>query len=404
MAQQRKLVPLQLAVVVIVGLSALVTSPRAGLHGRALGITVTATVFVVGFLVARHRRCQPVGVQVAVLLFTGGAGDVLAWQQPQAAAELAAAAVVLVASARLPSRVSTGIAVPVVTGLGFATAAHADADAETVAASVLLCVVLTVLGALVRQARVSQDRTEMLLAELEEARDDQARAAAIEERSRIARELHDVLAHSLSALSIQLEGARKLAGRDGVTDELAVVIDRSATLAKQGLVEARGAVGALRDEELMSVRRLPELVEHYARDLGLSVEYRCVGPERPLAADTSVTLYRVAGEALTNVLRHAPGATAQVVLTWEPDEVRLRVCDSGDASLRDVAPAHLPVGDEAASESARDASALPEAPLGAQTSGGWGLIGLRERVNRVNGRCSAGPDGSGWVVDVTVPA
>ncbi len=380
--------PLQLAVVVIVGVSALVTQPRAGLHGRALGITVAAVVFVAGFLVSRHRQCQPIPVQVAVLLVTGAAGDVLAWLQPQAAAELAASAVVLVAAARLPSRVSTGIAVPVVIGLGFATAS--SSDAEAVAASVLLCAVLTVLGALVRQARVSQDRTEMLLAELEEARDDQARAAAIEERSRIARELHDVLAHSLSALSIQLEGARKLASRDEVSDELGLVIDRSATLAKQGLVEARGAVGALRDDELMTVRRLPELVEHYARDLGLSVEYRCVGRERPLAADTSVTLYRVAGEALTNVLRHAPRATAQVVLSWEPDEVHLRVCDSGNAP-----PSDLPRSSGAPSDTA---------PIGAETSGGWGLIGLQERVHRVNGRCFAGPDGEGWVVDVTVPA
>lgn len=373
--QRRQGYPLQLAVLLAVVVPALLAHPAPGMSGRGLAITIALVVYTAGVAAPAHGRTSGEGAAplVLVLACIGAAGVTLAALQPQAASELPGSAAVLMAAIRLPSRLAALLTVPVTAGL--AVAVGVRSPAQDVTATILLCVVLSVLGGFVRQARANEDRTSMLLAELEEARDDQARAAAVEERSRIARELHDVLAHSLSGLALQLEGARRLAATQQTTDELRAVIDRSASLAKEGLVEARGAVGALRDDDLLTVTRLPLLVEHYRTDLGVPVDLDVEGAERTLPADVSLTLYRVAGEALTNVVRHAPGAAVHVRLRWGPDEVGLRVTNG------------------AASGPARPGP-----------SSGWGLIGVRERVGRVGGRVTAGPDGAGWSLDVTVPA
>ena len=120
----------------------------------------------------------------------------------------------------------------------------------------LLCLLLAVTGQFIRRGRQSQDRTELLLAQLQDAREAEAAAAALAERSRIAGELHDVLAHSLSGLAIQLQGARKLAGREAVSEPLRAAIDRSAELTKAGLADARQAVSALRGEQLPTLDQL----------------------------------------------------------------------------------------------------------------------------------------------------
>jgi signal transduction histidine kinase len=185
------------------------------------------------------------------------------------------------------------------------------------------------------------------------------------------------LAHSLSGLSIQLEGARRLAQNDKVNPELGAVIERAAALAKQGVVEARTAVGALRDDDLRTVERLPDLVEQYRRDLGLVVNIAVEGEARAISPDVTLALYRALGEALTNIGRYAPGTETDVLVQWAPEEIHLRVEDQGA----------LP-------------GATPEGPSG----GGWGLVGMRERVQRLGGRCVVGPAGRGWVVDIVLPA
>ena len=215
----------------------------------------------------------------------------------------------------------------------------------------------------------------MLLAKLEDARDDQARAAAAEERSSIARELHDVLAHSLSGLSIQLEVVRKLASKTDAQAELRAAIDGAADLAKQGLAEARDAVGALRRDDRLGLDQLPELVAHFRRDFSLPVAYTVAGTPRPVPPDLGLALYRVTSEALTNVARHAEGADARVELSYDQTEIRLTVTDSGGSR-----------------------SAL------ADEGSGWGLTGLRERVKRLGGDLTAGPSGPGWSVVVSAPA
>jgi signal transduction histidine kinase len=140
--------------------------------------------------------------------------------------------------------------------------------AQSAVMTVLLCLLLAVTGQFIRLGRESQDRTRLLLAQLQDAREAEAAAAALAERGRIAGELHDVLAHSLSGLAIQLQGVRKLAGREAVSEALRAAIDRSAELAKAGLTDARQAVSALRGEQLPASAQLDALVKDRPRPSG----------------------------------------------------------------------------------------------------------------------------------------
>jgi signal transduction histidine kinase len=231
-----------------------------------------------------------------------------------------------------------------------------------------------------KQARQSQDRTEALLAQLEDAREDQARAAAVAERSRIAGELHDVLAHSLSGAAIQLEGARMLAERDQTGSDVSDAITRAGELVREGLSEARQAVGALRGDELPGVAQLEGLVASFRDDMHLDVTYSAEGDAPKLAADAALALYRGAQEALTNVARYAPGATTQVTLRSEASRAVLTVEDRQPAPARVAAEGTL-----------------------SGVGGGRGLAAMRERVTRAGGHVTAGPTESGWRVELEVP-
>jgi signal transduction histidine kinase len=234
-----------------------------------------------------------------------------------------------------------------------------------------------------KQARDSQDRTEMLLAQLEDARDEQTQAAAVAERGRIASELHDVLAHSLSGAAIQLQGARMLADHEQARPQMRAAIDRASELVKDGLANARQAVGALRGEELPTVGQLKALVENFRDDINIDATLRIEGSARTLPADASLALYRGAQEALTNVARYAPGARTTVVLRYDSDRTTLSVEDRLPAS----AAASPPTG-----------GGLPG------VGGGRGLAGMRERLERAGGSMHAGPTDQGWRVELDVPA
>ena len=198
--------------------------------------------------------------------------------------------------------------------------ALAGSSSSAVLATTLLCVLLGLMAYFMRQARDSQDRTELLLAQLEDAREEQTRAAAIAERGRIATELHDVLAHSLSGAAIQLQGARMLAEREQANPQMRAAIDRAVELVKDGLTNARQAVGALRGDDLPSVAQLQSLVESFRNDMNLDVTLRDRGSRAAAARRTpSLALYRGAQEALTNVARYASGASTSVLLRYGSD-------------------------------------------------------------------------------------
>jgi signal transduction histidine kinase len=231
-----------------------------------------------------------------------------------------------------------------------------------------------------KQSRESQDRTELLLAELEDARDGLAEAAATEERARIASELHDLLAHSLSGAAIQLQGARLLAERQGAEPRVRSALDRASELVKEGLGEALRAMSALRGDQVPAVEQLDRLVQSFREDMNVDATFRIEGNARPLSAEASLALYRGAQEALTNVARYAPGAPTSVVLRYAAGRASLSVVDRAVAGTQ------------------RAGNGLHE--LG----GGRGLTGMRERVERAGGRMEAGPTADGWRVELELPA
>jgi signal transduction histidine kinase len=372
--QGRQLAPLRLWVVAIVVLVALTSKPGIGLSGRHLALAICLVVYLIEILGWPILRWDGVAARVGELAVLGASSIAIVVLQPNGVSELPGSAVVFIAGVSLSPAFAVAVGATVTAGVAIAVGLAGGSSAD-IAASALLCAVLGITGALLRRYRLSQEATELLLARLEDARDDQARAAAAEERASIARELHDVLAHSLSGLSIQLEMVRKIAGKEDAPANLRAAIDGAADLAKQGLAEARDAVSALRRDDRLGVDQLPGLVAHFRRDFSLAVDYTVAGTPRPVVPDLGLALYRVAREALTNVARHAEGATTHVELSFDEAEVRLVVTDGGGS----------------------------QSALAAEGSG-WGLAGVRERIKRLGGDLSAGPSGAGWSVVVSAPA
>jgi signal transduction histidine kinase len=363
-------------VILVVALGGANSRPVPGLHGKGLAVTLALCAFALLLLVAirdgfPERR---LALQIGVVAIMGAAGVALAGLQPKGAAGIAAGVVVFIAITRLPFIPGLVLGGAATVALAVTTAV-AGSSASAAAAETLVTVLLGVVGQFVKQSRESQDQTELLLAQLQDARDEQARAAAIAERGRIASELHDVLAHSLSGAAIQLQGARKLADREHAASPVSDAIDRASELVRAGLVNARQAVGALRGDALPTVAQLPSLIDGYKTDMNLDVTLRIEGDTRTLAADPSLALYRGAQEALTNVARYAPGACTLVTVRYEHDRTKLSIDNGFSADP-------------------------PRQDLG----GGRGLQGLRERIERAGGTMSAGPTPEGWRVEIEIPA
>jgi len=376
--QREVLRPLGLAVMAVVVVTGINGHPAPGLHGRPLGVTLALCTFVGALAPAIATRFgeRGYGLQAAVVAAMGASGAALAALQPQGASGLAGGAAVWMAVVRLPSAVGVALGACITVALALAEAL-AGGSAAAVLAITLLCALLGLVAYFLRQARAGQERTEVLLAQLEEAREQQLHAAAVAERGRIAGELHDVLAHALSAAAIQLQGARLLAERDHSTEPVRAAIDRASELVKQGLASAREAVGALRGEELPGLVQLESLVESFRSDMHLDVALTVEGTARALPADASLALFRGAQEALTNVARYAPGAPTTVVLRHGSSRTTLTV-ENRLAATRDGVLADV--------------------------GGGRGLAGMRERVERVGGTVQAGPTDGGWRVELDVPA
>ncbi|HWD80807.1 MAG TPA: histidine kinase [Kribbella sp.] len=226
--------------------------------------------------------------------------------------------------------------------------------------------VLIAFGLNRRQYEVQARQTEKLLEQTQLAQSEHARAAALEERGRIARDLHDVLAHSLGALSVQLEVAEALLEERGDTAGALERVRRSRRLAVQGLTEARSAVAALRADEVPELPgALAAFAEQHIADHGTAVRLTVTGQQRKLESGVTVALLGAAREALTNAAKHAPG---QIV------DMRLVYNDGVQVSIRNK---------------------------GVTSGEGFGLAGMRERLALVGGTLTAGPDPSDpddWLV------
>jgi signal transduction histidine kinase len=195
----------------------------------------------------------------------------------------------------------------------------------------------------------------------------------VEERLRIARELHDSLTHSISVIKVQAGVAAHLARKNGEEPSDALLAIQEAS--SDAVRELRSTLDVLRREEDVNGNRLdllPALVDR-ARSSGLPTTYTVRGERRPLPPEVDQAAYRVVQEALTNITRHAGKATASVQITYGARELTIRVDDDGAGSGRPPVP-------------------------------GYGLVGMRERVTAVGGRLHAGPSASqGFTVLAELP-
>ncbi len=226
-----------------------------------------------------------------------------------------------------------------------------------------------------RLMRRSREQHLMLVA----SQEGEARAVAAAERGRLAREMHDVLAHSLSALSLQLETTRLLARDRGADADVARGLDQAHSLAVAGLEEARRAIAAARGDELPGPERLGALAEAFGEQSGLPVSVEVLGEPRDLAPDARLAVYRTAQEALTDVRRHAAAERVRLALEYGPQCTVLVVEDHAGAGT--PPPAEL-----------------------ALAGSGYGLTGMRERAELLGGQLLAAPTDDGFRVELRLPA
>jgi signal transduction histidine kinase len=204
-----------------------------------------------------------------------------------------------------------------------------------------------------------------------------AERAAADERQRIAREIHDVIAHSLAVTMLHLTGARLALRRDPEEAETALL--QAERLGRESLAEIRRTVGLLAPEgtgtaaPMPSAVDIPELVREFEA-AGLDVEFEMSGDPASLTPATGLALYRVAQESLSNVVRHAAGAPTAMSLRVGADVARLQVRNR--LTTTGVAPSH---------------------------DGGQGVRGMEERVTLLGGVMRAGSDGNAWCVEVELP-
>jgi signal transduction histidine kinase len=232
-------------------------------------------------------------------------------------------------------------------------------------------------GLTMRLRRERERSLTLRTVELERDRDESARAAVAAERARIARELHDVVAHAISVVVVQSRGGRKVLDRD--PEAARTAFDSIERTGEQALGEMRRLLGMLRDDDeeqsrapQPSLERLEALAEEM-RASGLPVELEVTGAANGIPPGIDVSGYRIVQEALTNILRHAGPAVARVGVRFSPDAVEIDVVDDGR-------------GGQAA------------------TGSGNGLVGIRERVAVAGGEIAAGPrpDG-GFAVHARLP-
>jgi two-component system NarL family sensor kinase len=205
-----------------------------------------------------------------------------------------------------------------------------------------------------------------------------ARLGAVEERNRLAREIHDTLAQNLTATGLQIESAEALLETNSDPERVRAALDRALSLTHSNLDEARRAVLDLRASPLED-RPLPEalksLVDRWEAETGIPARFKAVNGSRPLPPGVEAALYRVGGEALNNVARHAEASRVTIRLVSTPEAVNLLVEDDGRGF---------------------DPSRVPE--------GRHGIVGMRERVEMLGGalRVESGPEG-GTRVEAKVP-
>ncbi len=365
----QRLAPLLLVVFVVTAGRA---DPGPGLTGRGLAIAIAAAAFPVGVL-ARNatlgsRAAASAGCAVVVLV----ASVLLMALQPDGPGAEGVLLGVLFVARLLPGRSAVPGLVVALVAIEVIAWAVGRGDLAVLAVFAGFYGILF----LAYRLREANKQAEQLLAELNESLAAQSRAAGLAERQRLAREMHDVLAHSLSGLLLQLEGARMLVAADPTDPRLPEAVNRAHRLGRSGLEEARRAIGMLRDDELPGPEGLARLAAQFQQDRRIPCRVMVTGEPHPLGSEARVALYRVTQEALTNITRHAVPGRVEVRLAYGPTATRLTVEDFTTADR-----------------------AGPPTPGG----GGYGLTGMRERAELLGGTLIAEATHRGFRVALDVP-
>jgi signal transduction histidine kinase len=263
--------------------------------------------------------------------------------------------------------------------------------------AVLIFAAAWAVGTLSRARRVALAAQERRADVAEAQADERAARAAAAERMRIARELHDVVAHHVSLVAVQAEAAASLL--PGRPEQAARSVDLIGQTARQAMTELRRLLGVLRDAEatnpkgfslerspltpVPSLSRLGDVLAQ-VRSAGLPVEFRASGPAPALSPGIDLTAFRIVQEALTNSMRHAPGSTVQVEIAYEEEYLTIQVADTGAGPL----PAAAGNGGLANGAGTR----------------GYGLAGIAERVASCGGTLAVGPrEAGGFTVTARLP-
>ncbi len=228
--------------------------------------------------------------------------------------------------------------------------------------------------------RIQAEQAAMLLAQRERLEAEQRRADLLDERARIAREIHDVLAHSLGALGIQIQAARAVMARERDIDRASELLGVAQQMAAEGLEETRQAIHALRADTLPLGEELARVSDTYAQRYRVAVSFDTSGVPAPLPPDATVALLRVAQEALVNATKHAAGQQVAMCLDYGAADVRLTI-------RNDLAPGSGANGEAGVST----------------VNGGYGLTGMRERLRLLNGTLEAGRRDGQWIVTAELP-
>jgi signal transduction histidine kinase len=273
------------------------------------------------------------------------------------------AAVFLVGLLRVRTRAVAGLVVAVgVVALVVYRDPLSNLDAFVVT-SIIFGIIWTIAFAVGRKFEEASEAEERAL-RAEREREERARGAVTEERARIARELHDVVGHSVSVMTVQASAVRRLLRPEQEREREALLIVEQT--GREALAEMRRMVGVLRRPEEApalapqpSLEHLNRLVEQ-AREAGLPVELRVEGDPLPLPAGVDLTAYRLVQEGLTNALKHAQAERAVVIVRYDGESLEVTVSDDGRGT-------------------------------GSDDGGGHGLVGMRERVAVYGGWLEAGP-------------
>jgi signal transduction histidine kinase len=318
------------------------------------------------------RRYRP----LAVLAITVSAGAVILIFTNQAQFPVGVLVALYTVASRcerpVSIRAARWVALPIAVGVLVSTGARPGRAIPELA----VFAIAWVIGDNMRTRRAYLAELEARAERLEREREEKAERAVIEERTRIARELHDVIAHNVSVMVVQASAGEELFDRDPVRarESLSAV----ASTGRAALTELRRLLGVIRAEEgpeggaaytpQPGIEYLEELVRQ-VQETGLAVELSVLGQPRELPEGVGLCAYRIVQEALTNTLKHADASQAEVSVRYVDDALELQVVDDGRGA--------------------------PRAGNGDGEAGGHGLIGMRERVALFGGELTARPRGAG---------